>query len=104
MIKEKLDSESLKYNKTKTVIRGHEVSLGHFHTKCITKGTKHKLVFIVAKVEPLLSDDTCQWLGLIKFTIPEELHGVSCSDTPLTKQQLTSNFKDAIITCTEGSL
>lgn len=101
-IKEKLDPESplqpsttrLKLYSGATVL-----SLGRFHTECIVKGTKHKLVFEVVEAdqEPLLLGDTCEWLGLMKFTIPEELHRlVVCSDTPLTKQQLTYNPVESV--------
>ncbi len=72
-------------------------SLRRFHTEYTVKVTEHKLVFEVVQAdqEPLLSSDTCQRLGLMKFTIPEELHKlVACPDTPLTKQQLICSFKD----------
>ncbi len=50
---------------------------------------------VEADQEPLLSGGTCQRLGLMKFTILEELHKrVACPDTPLTKQQLVCSFKD----------
>lgn len=99
-IKEKLDPESpLQPSTTRLKLYSGAtmLSLGQFHTECIVKGTEHKLVFEVVEAdqEPLLLGDTCERLGLMKFTIPEELHRlVVCSDMPLTKQQLTYNFKD----------
>lgn len=100
IIKEKLDPESpLQPSTTRLKLYSGATmfSLGRFHTECTVNGTKHKLVFEVVEAdqEPLLSGDTCERLGLMKFTIPDELHRmVVCTDTPLTKQQLTSNFKD----------
>ncbi len=100
IIKEKLDPESpLQPSATRLKLYSGATmpSLGRFHTECTLKGTKHKLVFEVVEAdqEPLLSGDTCQRLGLMKFTIPEELNKlVACPDTPLSKQQLVGSFKD----------
>ncbi|RXN31866.1 Retrovirus-related Pol poly from transposon [Labeo rohita] len=100
IIKEKLDYECpLQPSATKLKLYSGATmpSLGRFHTECTVKGTKHKLIFEVveANQEPLLSGDTCQRLGLMKFTIPEELHKlVECPDTALTKQQLICSYKD----------
>ncbi len=100
IIKEKLDPESpLQPSATRLKLYSGATmpSLGRFHTEYTVKGTKHKLVFEVVEAdqEPLLSGDTCQRLGLMKFTIPEELNKfVACSDTSLSKQQLVGSFKD----------
>ena len=99
-IKEKLSPRTaLQQSTTKLKLYSGETMLsqGRFHTECVIRGKKHDLVFEVVETqqEPLLSGATCERLGLMTFTIPEELHKIEADQcTPLTKDQLLSNYTD----------
>lgn len=72
-------------------------SLGLFSTNCTIKGHTYQLQFEIVETNqyPLLSGSTCERLGLMHFTIPEELHKVEdIVPGSLTKQQLTSRYDD----------
>lgn len=72
-------------------------SMGLFSTHCIIRGKRHKLDFEIVKSDqrPLLSGSTCEELGLIRFTIPEELNSVEHSKlSMLTKESLISMYHD----------
>lgn len=47
-----------------------------YSTYCNIRGKTHKLDFEIVHTDqrPLLSGETCERLGLIRFTIPEELN------------------------------
>lgn len=72
-------------------------SIGIFLTECVVRGKVHKLRFEILRSgqRPLLSGETSERLGLLHFTIPEELlmvgHG---SSGPLTRQQLVHVYTD----------
>lgn len=72
-------------------------SVGIFHTECVVRGKVHRLRFEIVRSgqRPLLSGETSERLGLLHFTIPEELlmvgHG---SSGPLTRQQLVHAYTD----------
>ena len=96
-IKEKLSPRTaLQQSTTKLKLYSGETMLsqGRFHTECVIRGKKHDLVFEVVETqqEPLLSGATCERLGLMTFTIPEELHRIEADQcTLLTKEQLLTN-------------
>ena len=72
-------------------------SLGLFRTHCTIKGLIYPLDFEIVDTNqyPLLSGSTCERLGLMHFTIPEELHKVDCMPPgSLTKQQLISRYNE----------
>ncbi|XP_034052535.1 uncharacterized protein LOC117533010 [Gymnodraco acuticeps] len=63
-------------------------SLGVYSTQCVIRGKTHRLDFEIVHTgqRPLLSGETCERLGLIRFTIPEELNKVEhCRKGDLTK-------------------
>ena len=72
-------------------------SIGIFQTECVVRGKAHKLRFEIVRSgqRPLLSGETSERLGLMLFTIPEELlmvgHG---SSEPLTRQHLVQTYHD----------
>lgn len=73
-------------------------SLGIFDTKCTIQGVQHKLSFEIVKKGqlPLLSGDTCERLGFIHFTIPDDalmVDGV-LQQGHLTKDSVVSKYKD----------
>ncbi len=68
-------------------------SMGLFSTQCVIRGKRHKLDFEIMKSgqRPLLSGSTCEDLGLIRFTIPEELNSVEhIKLSMLTKESLSA--------------
>ncbi len=72
-------------------------SMGLFSTQCVIRGKRHKLDFEIVKSgqRPLLSGSTCEDLGLIRFTIPEELNSVEhIKLSMLTKESLISTYYD----------
>ncbi|KAJ8371257.1 hypothetical protein SKAU_G00112850 [Synaphobranchus kaupii] len=72
-------------------------SLGKFHTECVVRGEKHNLTFEIVDTEqkPLLGGDTCERLGLVTFTVPEELNTVEARQSArLTKDQLLRDYHD----------
>lgn len=72
-------------------------SQGRFHIDCVIRGEKHSLIFEIVETqqEPLLSGATCQRLGLMTFTIPDELHKVDTDQcAPLTKERLLAAYDD----------
>lgn len=72
-------------------------SIGLFSTQCVTGGKRHKLNFEIVKSgqRPLFSGSTCEDLGLICFTIPEELNSVEhIKLSMLTKESLISTYHD----------
>ena len=76
------------------------LSQGRFHTDCVIRGEKHGLVFEIVETlqEPLLTGATCERLGLMAFTIPEELHKVEANQcAPLTKEQLLTNYTNVFM-------
>lgn len=57
----------------------------------------HKLDFEIVKSDqrPLISGSTCERLGLVRFTIPEELHAVEHAGvSTLTKERLIKAYHD----------
>lgn len=72
-------------------------SMGTFETECVIRGRKHKLEFEIVKTSqhPLLSGSTCERLGLMQFTVPNDLHIVDhVQHGPLSKEQLLSRYDD----------
>ena len=72
-------------------------SIGIFHTECVVRGKAHKLQFEIVRTgqRPLLSGETSERLGLVHFTIPEELLMVGHGSTePLTRQHLVQTYSD----------
>ncbi|KAK5893965.1 hypothetical protein CesoFtcFv8_010707 [Champsocephalus esox] len=72
-------------------------SLGVYSTQCVIRGKTHRLDFEIVHTgqRPLLSGETCERLGLIRFTIPEELNKVEhCRKGDLTKEYLVSTYHD----------
>ncbi|XP_060774454.1 uncharacterized protein K02A2.6-like [Neoarius graeffei] len=72
-------------------------SYGIFKTESVVKGKAHELTFEIVKSRqrPLLSGDTCERLGLVQFTIPEELLVVGhSSPVPLTRQHFVQTYND----------
>uniref|UniRef100_A0AAV2KDB0 ribonuclease H n=1 Tax=Knipowitschia caucasica TaxID=637954 RepID=A0AAV2KDB0_KNICA len=72
-------------------------SVGIFRTECVVRGRRHMLDFEIVRgnQRPLLSGSTSVALGLLHFTIPDELHKIDQrSATPLTKQQLIDLYAD----------
>lgn len=72
-------------------------SIGIFQTECVVRGKTHKLHFEIVRSgqRPLLSGETSERLGLMRFTIPEELLMVGHSSSePLTRQHLVQTFND----------
>ncbi|KAJ8006345.1 hypothetical protein DPEC_G00134270 [Dallia pectoralis] len=72
-------------------------SMGLFSTQCVIRGKRHKLDFeiVQSSQRPLLSGSTCEDLGLIRFTIPEELNSVEHMKlSMLTKESLISTYHD----------
>ena len=53
-------------------------SMGVYSTHCVIRGKTHRLDFeiVCTSHKPLLSGETCKRLGLLRFTIPEELKKV----------------------------
>lgn len=72
-------------------------SIGIFQTECVVRGKTHKLQFEIVRggQRPLLSGETSERLGLMHFTIPEELMmlGHDSSGT-LTRQHLVQTYHD----------
>lgn len=72
-------------------------SIGIFQTECVVRGKTHKLRFEIVRrgQRPLLSGETSERRGLMRFTIPEKLmmlgHG---STEPLTRQHLLQTYHD----------
>ena len=72
-------------------------SLGLFRTQLHNKGTylPVRLLDCGYKPCPLLSGSTCECLGLMHFTISEDLHKVNCMPpSSLTKKQLISRYNE----------
>lgn len=89
----------LKPSQTRLKLYSGEVmkSLGLFQTECFIKGLRHKLEFEIVKADqnPLLSGSTCERLGLMHITIPDELHNMESHATGvLTEKRLTSAYQD----------
>lgn len=99
-IKEKLSPRAALHPSTarlKLYSGGIMPSLGKFHTECVIRGEKHNLTFEIVDTEqkPLLGGGTCERLGLVTFTVPDELNTVDTSQsTPLTKDQLLRDYHD----------
>ena len=72
-------------------------SLGVYSTQYVIRGKTHKLDFEIVHTGQrlLFSGETCERLGLIRFTIPEELNKVEhCRKGDLTKERLVSTYHD----------
>lgn len=86
-------------SQTRLVLYSDQVmqSRGIFHTVCVVRGKVHKLQFEIvrSRQRPLLSGETSERLGLMQFTIPEELLMVGHSSSgPLTRQHLVQTYTD----------
>ncbi|XP_061765807.1 uncharacterized protein LOC133558441 [Nerophis ophidion] len=80
-------------------------SLGLYSTQCVIRGRTHKLDFKVMHTgqRPLLSGETCEILGLIRFTIPVELNKVEhCRRGDLTKERLINTYHDVFTSPVES--
>ena len=76
-----------------------------FETECVIQGHKHKLEFEIVKTSqhPLLSGSTCECLGLMQVTVPNDLHIVEhVQHGPLSKEQLLSRYDDVFNTPVES--
>lgn len=72
-------------------------SFGIFRTECEIKGKTHKLEFEIvrSKQRLLLSGSTSQHLGLMQFTVPQEILKVDHSRTKtLIKEQLIHKYEN----------
>lgn len=72
-------------------------SLGVYSTQCVIRGKTHSLDFEIVQTDqrPLLSGETCERFGLIRFTIPKELYKVEhCRHGDLTKERLVTTYHD----------
>lgn len=72
-------------------------SVGVFNTECLVKGERYQLSFEIVETNqsPLLSGSTCEQLGLMQFTIPEDVLKMEHErSNPLTKEQLIDKYND----------
>ncbi len=72
-------------------------SMGVFDTDCVVQGRKYQLSFEIVETSqsPLLSGFTCEQLGLMQFTIPDDVLKMEHEQyDPLTKTQLMDKYSD----------
>ncbi len=72
-------------------------SMGVFDTDCVVQGRKYHLSFEIVETSqsPLLSGSTCEQLGLMQFTIPDDVLKMEHEQyDPLTKTQLMDKYSD----------
>ncbi len=72
-------------------------SMGVFDTDCVVQGRKYQLSFEIVETSqsPLLSGSTCEQLGLMQFTIPDDVLKMEHEQyDPLTKTQLMDKYSD----------
>ncbi len=71
--------------------------MGVFDTDCVVQGRKYQLSFEIVETSqsPLLSGFTCEQLGLMQFTIPDDVLKMEHEQyDPLTKTQLMDKYSD----------
>ncbi|GAA6083839.1 uncharacterized protein LOC115134386, partial [Tachysurus ichikawai] len=72
-------------------------SMGVFDTECVVKGEKYQLSFeiVESSQNPLLSGSTCEQLGLMQITIPDDVLKIGYERSgPLTKELLIDKYSD----------
>lgn len=70
-------------------------SMGVYSIQCVIRGKTPRLDFEVVRTsqKPLLSGETCERLGQIRFTIPKELNKLEhCKTGELTKDCLINTY------------
>ena len=80
-------------------------SIGVYSTQCVIRGKTHRLDFevVCTSQKPLLSGETCERLGLMRFTIPEELNKVEhCKAGELTRDCLINTYNDVFTSPVES--
>lgn len=70
-------------------------SMGVLDTACVIKGVKYQLSFEIVETSQGLSGSTCEHLGLMQFTIPDDvLKMEQVRSEPLTKEHLIEKYSD----------
>ena len=79
--------------------------MGVYSTQCVIRGKTHRLDFevVCTSQKPLLSGETCERLGLMRFTIPQELNKVEqCKTGELTRDCLINAYNDVFTSPVES--
>ncbi|KAI4873533.1 hypothetical protein NFI96_011364, partial [Prochilodus magdalenae] len=89
----------LRSSNTKLKLYSGEIlsSMGIFDTDCVVRGKKYHLSFEIVKrtQSPLLSGCTCEHLGLMLFTIPDDIRTIEhLQSATVTREELLRRFSD----------